>query len=105
VNELEGKLNLPRIARRYRATPELGTDTVSLLRDQAVLVVVPVSERLSIKGDPEDDLVLATARLGRADYLVTGDRRLLKLGQYEGVQIITPRAFAAILDSQARLPS
>ncbi|MFN8556542.1 MAG: hypothetical protein U0531_04040 [Dehalococcoidia bacterium] len=46
---------------------------------------------LTITGDPEDDAVLATARLGQVDYLVTGDRGLLALGNHSGVGIIRPR--------------
>lgn len=38
----------------------------------------------------EDDLVLATAVSGEADYLVTGDRQLQKLGSYRGVRIRQP---------------
>ena len=43
--------------------------------------------------DPKDDMVVATAVAARADYLVSGDRHLLSLGQYEGIKIVTPREF------------
>ncbi len=43
--------------------------------------------------DPADDMVLSAALEGRADCLVTGDSDLLTLGQYEGIAIVTPRAF------------
>ena len=49
---------------------------------------------------PEDDLVLATAVSGQVDYLVTGDRQILRLGMYEGVTIISPAAFLDILHAQ-----
>src|SRR3712207_5405922 len=42
---------------------------------------------------PEDDLILATAVSARADYLVTGDDKLLRLRSYQGVKIVTPRKF------------
>ena len=42
---------------------------------------------------PEDDLVLATAVSAQADYLVTRDRQLLKLGSYQGVAIVSPTEF------------
>ena len=48
---------------------------------------------------PEDDLVLATAVSGNADYLVTGDKGLLSVGTYQGVTIVTPRAFLDILET------
>jgi predicted nucleic acid-binding protein len=46
---------------------------------------------------PEDDLVLATAVSAHADYLVTGDRKLQRLGSYQGVRILSPREFLAVL--------
>jgi len=48
---------------------------------------------------PEDDLTLATAVSAKADYLVTGDQPMLrKVGNtYQGVNLITPIAFLAML--------
>lgn len=46
---------------------------------------------------PEDDLILTTALSGGAAFLVTGDHGLLRLGSYEGVSIVTVRAFLAML--------
>jgi predicted nucleic acid-binding protein len=48
-------------------------------------------------GDLEDDLVLASARLGKADYLVTRDKGLLDLTQHGGVPIVTPYDFLPLL--------
>ncbi len=47
--------------------------------------------------DPGDDVVLAAAMEGRADCLVTGDADLLTLREYEGIAIVTPRAFLDLL--------
>lgn len=44
--------------------------------------------------DPEDDYLLAYALIGQADYLVTGDRDLLVLGQVENTKIVTAHDFA-----------
>lgn len=42
--------------------------------------------------DPEDRFIVATALMGRADILVTGDRDLLDVReQIVGVQILSPR--------------
>ena len=49
---------------------------------------------------PEDDLILSTAIVSKADYLVTSDRQLLALGEYEGVRIITPRDFLTVLNER-----
>ena len=43
--------------------------------------------------DPNDDKVLACARAGGADYLVTGDEDLLVITQHAGTSILAPRDF------------
>ena len=41
--------------------------------------------------DPDDNLILAAAIAGRADLIVSGDKKhMLSLGQVEGIPIITP---------------
>ncbi len=43
--------------------------------------------------DPNDEVVLGAAVEGRAAAIVTGDADLLALGEFEGIVIVTPRAF------------
>jgi putative PIN family toxin of toxin-antitoxin system len=43
--------------------------------------------------DRNDNFVLACAVECRADYLVSGDKDLLILGEHEGIRIISPRDF------------
>ena len=53
--------------------------------------------------DPNDDMVLATARAAHATYLITRDLDLLSLQTYEGITILTPEAFMAILRERGKL--
>lgn len=52
------------------------------------LVVVPEHELSVIEEDPTDDRVLECAVEGRADAILTGDRHLLDLGTYGGIEIL-----------------
>ena len=97
IAEVETKLRLPRISRRYHLTETDVAWAVELLTTFAQDVTVPAHEVPAVTGDPEDDLVLATGRLVHADYLVTGDRGLLDLGSYAGMKIVTPREFMGLL--------
>ena len=97
IVELAGKLGTPRIARRYGIGVDDVDATTTLLRTLGSLVVVPTEAITPVTGDPEDDLVLASAHLGGADYLVTGDRGLLDLGHHEGIAILSPREFLGVL--------
>ena len=62
--------------------------------------VVQPRSRLRVLADDPDNRVLECAVAGRADLVVTGDRAMLRLGRYEGVEIITLRAFLARLESR-----
>jgi putative PIN family toxin of toxin-antitoxin system len=70
-------------------------------RAKQISITFPVH---GIATHAQDDLVLATAVRGNADYLVTGDQGLLSIGSYRGVMIVTPRSFLDILDNAINLP-
>lgn len=38
---------------------------------------------------------------GGADYVVSGDKDLLRLGEFQGTRIVTPAEFLAILEGRA----
>jgi len=66
---------------------------VSALAD----IVTPADDVHSVAEDDEDELVLATAVAARADYLVTGDKYLLRISEFRGIPIVSPREFLDIL--------
>lgn len=49
--------------------------------------------RLTVLQDEPDNRILECAVAGRADAIVTGDRQMLRLGRYEGIEIIALRVF------------
>lgn len=54
-----------------------------------VAAVVRPHARLTVIADEPDNRVLECAVEGRADMIVSGDRHLLDLGEFEGVRIVT----------------
>jgi predicted nucleic acid-binding protein len=50
---------------------------------------------------PLDDFILATAVASGVSYLVTGDRKLRAIADFQGVTILNPREFLARLESEA----
>ena len=42
-----------------------------------------------IAPDPDDDVVIGTALAAKSDYIVTGDRSLLSITQYQSVHIVS----------------
>jgi predicted nucleic acid-binding protein len=74
--------------------------TIAVLRAEATLVV-PAATVRGVAEDEEDDLVLATAVAGGADFLGTGDRYLQALEQYQNVVILSPRQFLKVMVDEA----
>ena len=46
-----------------------------------------------VDDDPDDDMVIECAILGRANYIITGDRHLLSLENYDEIKIIKAQEF------------
>jgi len=55
-----------------------------------------------VNDDPTDNRIIECAAASGSEYLVSGDRHLLKVGQYQGVKIVTPADFIEIMAQQGR---
>lgn len=51
-------------------------------------VILPAEMAPTIADDPDDDEVLACALSARADVIVSGDRHLLNLKEFQGIRIL-----------------
>ena len=54
----------------------------------------------TIKEDPDDNHILATAIDGMSDYIVSGDKHLLELKQFKGIKIVSVDEMLKILKEQ-----
>ena len=50
-----------------------------------------------VKDDPTDDKFIETALNGNADYIISQDRHLLDIKEFEGIKMVTPKEFLRIL--------
>lgn len=79
--------------------------------EKLILGLRDLAELVSITGDvdviaagPSDNMVLECAVAGNADVIVTGDKKhLLPLGSYQGIPIVSPADFLAMLDDTHRV--
>jgi putative PIN family toxin of toxin-antitoxin system len=81
---------------RYRYPNEEAINFIDGLRVFAHLVT-DLPQLTAVIRDPNDDMVVATAQRAQAAYIVTRDKDLLSLQYYEGIIMITPEAFIAIV--------
>lgn len=60
------------------------------------LRLVTINNTLKIvDADPDDDKIIECAVVGSATHIVTGDSHLLKLGNYQNIQIVAAADFYA----------
>jgi hypothetical protein len=97
IDEVLQALSYPKVQRLIRRDldPELWFEDIIVLAN----LVVCTRTVSGVCSDPDDDKYLAAALEGRAAFVVSGDRHLLMLAEYEGVRIISPRAFLDLLES------
>ena len=97
LEEVSRAMHYPSVRKSIRATDQELALRLAMLDTLSSPVDIQ-AEALGVSRDPDDDKSLATAVAGCADYIVTGDNDLLTLGEYEGIRIMTPRAFLELLD-------
>jgi len=92
LDELRRVTRYPKI--RERLPPALAGRLVNDLRALAVIIDKLPAVDLSL--DPYDNYLLAIASAGKADFLLTGDKRdLLGIAAHAGTKITTVREFLA----------
>jgi len=96
LDELERTLLSSRIGRYLAWGEDEIAEFLAAVR-QAAEVTSPTDRIDVIRDDPADNRVLEAAVSAQADYVVSGDHHLLDLKTYQGVQIVTPARFVAIL--------
>jgi putative PIN family toxin of toxin-antitoxin system len=91
LDELKEKLS-----EKFGADPK-SLPLLELYEDQATVVeVVPLAQ--PVCRDPDDDLVLATALESKAEVVLTGDKDLLVLQEFQLIKVLSPRQFVEWMD-------
>src|SRR5262245_38277955 len=89
VSSLLAVASRPKFSRRLDAKSITVHDLESRVRNVAEIVEL-VSLVAPMLRDPDDLIVLGCAVGGRADLIVTGDRDLLVLAEFQGIAILPP---------------
>lgn len=90
VSEVSRVLGYQRI--RTRVSAEEAERFLDLLRT-AALAVTAYENVTVVKDDPDDDKFLAIAIVSGAEHIISGDTHLLSIGNYQGIEILTPAGF------------
>lgn len=96
LEELARVIRYPRIQKHYNLPQDHLKRFLSLIRSETI-IVEPTNEYAVIEDDPSDNRYLECALEGDANYIVSGDKHLLRLKEFRGVVILPPAGFLALL--------
>ena len=97
---------------RIDTTDAILNETIGVLRDKfewegyrlhfARLEPLRIANRvepkqtLSVTDDPDDNRILECAVAARSDFILTRDKDLLRIGEYQGIKVVKPDDFLGI---------
>jgi predicted nucleic acid-binding protein len=61
--------------------------------------IIPASNNIHICRDPDDNKFISCAVDSKCYYIVSGDKDLLSLNNYENIEILTVGEFMAIIEN------
>lgn len=89
--EIRRVWNYPQVSRLYGWSDRQIDIFIADVRKGAVVVIPTTS--LTVSADPNDDMFFECAVAAGADYIVSKDKHVLDVGEYEGIQVIKPGYF------------
>lgn len=93
-------MSYPRIQQKHRLTEDEIDQSLTRFRKKGIHTNPGVIANV-VAADSDDDIFVACAVDGNADYIVSGDRHLLDIGEHEGIRVLRPVVFLALLDEEA----
>ncbi|HBC93004.1 MAG TPA: putative toxin-antitoxin system toxin component, PIN family [Pelotomaculum sp.] len=67
------------------------------------ILLNPSKKINAVEADPDDDKIIECAVEGNSSYIISGDKHLLQLSEYEGIGILKASEFLQIISSNDKL--
>ena len=96
LDELKRALDYPRVKKYQKMTP----DEINTLLGRWSTISVYVEPEVAlevVEDDSDDNRVLECAVAAKANYIISGDKHLLDLGEYRGIEVLPPAGFIVLL--------
>ena len=90
LEEIRRVLQYPKFSNRLAFLHLTAREAMAYFLNLVTLVANPKSVPTIVRKDPFDNLLLALASHHHAKLIVSGDKHLLDLESFDGIQIVTP---------------
>jgi uncharacterized protein len=103
VQEIQEAMHYPKIVKLMKKH-RVGFAEMNDLLEKIKRVAINVPGELTLNAlpdDPRDNMVFACAMEGRADFIVSGDNHLTGLKTFQGIPIVTPANFLALIATKS----
>jgi putative PIN family toxin of toxin-antitoxin system len=96
------RILLDELSEKLATKFHLNPDELPLLKIYAHEAIIVKTKPLvpPVCRDKDDDELLAAALAGEAEIILTGDKDLLVLKEFQGIKILTPRQLVELINSQ-----
>lgn len=92
LNEFKRVLKYPRISKQILKR-ELSPESIIKSLSKVGILIQDKNKVDAIKADPSDNMILSCALSAKVDFIVSGDKHLLDLKDFQGIPILSPRQF------------
>ena len=84
---------LARVLRqKFKQTEEYIESQLALIANYSQIIEPKIKANV-VPEDAKDNMIIECALSADADYIITGDKHLLKLKEYKGIKILAPKEF------------
>jgi len=84
---------------KFGLRPEQVLEIITLFKE-TFEIVIPSFKVQAIQSDPEDNHVIEIALTARAEFIISGDKHLLKLTEFKGIHVVSPAQFIETIIGQ-----
>jgi putative PIN family toxin of toxin-antitoxin system len=99
LEEWQAALNYPKIQKLHKLNEVEIAEFIAGFRLIGVMVE-PLAIPPVVLDDPDDNKFIECAVAGGAEYIISGDKHLKSIREYQGIQILTPAMFLALFSEQ-----
>ena len=89
------------LTRKFAATPEEIAEAKAIVAS-AARTIKPSVRLEVVKDDPDDDRIVECAVSAGSDYIVTGDKHLLRMRRYDAIHMLTVADFLKVALGEGR---